>query len=237
MAHLAPGSCLTCGFFVRLGGPLGQVFGVCANSYAPDDGRVVSADHGCGAHSEALPPPGSASARRAGDRRARLRPGRRAWRLGGRDGLRVVRARLRLSGRRGTDLRPALRLAGAGTLEVGHVPQREQPHAHPGHAGPDPPPVAGGGLLPQRQDHHQGDRPRHGADDGDPPVVRLERRRGWPSAAPHVPRLACGTPGAVDEMFRIRVLLAKVMTQAKKDDTTAAARGPTLASPPHSGSR
>lgn len=55
LAHLAPGPCLTCGFFVRLSGPLGQVFGVCANSYAPDDGRVVSADHGCGAHSEALP--------------------------------------------------------------------------------------------------------------------------------------------------------------------------------------
>jgi DUF3027 family protein len=55
LAHLAPGPCLTCGFFVRLGGPLGQVFGVCANSYAPDDGRVVSADHGCGGHSEALP--------------------------------------------------------------------------------------------------------------------------------------------------------------------------------------
>jgi Protein of unknown function (DUF3027) len=55
LAHLAPGMCLTCGFFIRLGGPLGQVFGVCANSYAPDDGRVVSADHGCGAHSEALP--------------------------------------------------------------------------------------------------------------------------------------------------------------------------------------
>jgi hypothetical protein len=58
LAHLAPGLCLTCGFFVRLGGPLGQVFGACANSYAPDDGRVVSADHGCGAHSEALPPGG-----------------------------------------------------------------------------------------------------------------------------------------------------------------------------------
>jgi len=53
LAHAAPGPCLTCGFLVRLGGPLGQVFGVCANEYAPDDGRVVSFDHGCGAHSEA----------------------------------------------------------------------------------------------------------------------------------------------------------------------------------------
>jgi hypothetical protein len=57
LAHLAPGRAVTCGFFVRLGGPLGQVFGVCANSYAPDDGRVVSADHGCGGHSESLLPP------------------------------------------------------------------------------------------------------------------------------------------------------------------------------------
>src|SRR6266567_1425681 len=32
LAHLAPGPCLTCGFFVRLSGSLGQVFGVCANS-------------------------------------------------------------------------------------------------------------------------------------------------------------------------------------------------------------
>ena len=54
LAHAAPGLCAGCGFFVRLAGPLGQVFGVCANAYAPDDGRVVSVDHGCGAHSEAV---------------------------------------------------------------------------------------------------------------------------------------------------------------------------------------
>jgi hypothetical protein len=53
LAHAAPGPCMTCGFLVQLGGPLGRVFGVCANEYAPDDGRVVSLDHGCGAHSEA----------------------------------------------------------------------------------------------------------------------------------------------------------------------------------------
>jgi hypothetical protein len=57
LAHAAPGLCSGCGFFVRLAGPLGQVFGVCGNAYAPDDGRVVSADHGCGAHSEAIFPP------------------------------------------------------------------------------------------------------------------------------------------------------------------------------------
>lgn len=54
LARAAPGPCVTCGFHIRLGGPLGQVFGVCANEYAPDDGRVVSLDHGCGAHSEAV---------------------------------------------------------------------------------------------------------------------------------------------------------------------------------------
>jgi DUF3027 family protein len=59
LAHAAPGICRNCGFFVRVGGPLGQLFGVCANEYAPDDGRVVSVDHGCGAHSEALMPSGT----------------------------------------------------------------------------------------------------------------------------------------------------------------------------------
>jgi Protein of unknown function (DUF3027) len=54
LARAAPGPCVTCGFLTPLAGPLGRVFGVCANEYAPDDGRVVSLDHGCGAHSEAL---------------------------------------------------------------------------------------------------------------------------------------------------------------------------------------
>jgi Protein of unknown function (DUF3027) len=54
LAHAAPAHCVSCGFFVPLSGELGQLFGACANAYAPDDGRVVSADHGCGAHSEAM---------------------------------------------------------------------------------------------------------------------------------------------------------------------------------------
>lgn len=53
LAHAAPGPCMSCGFLARLGGSLGRIFGVCANEYAPDDGRVVALDHGCGAHSEA----------------------------------------------------------------------------------------------------------------------------------------------------------------------------------------
>jgi Protein of unknown function (DUF3027) len=62
LAHAAPGPCMTCGFLVRLGDPLGRVFGVCANEYAPDDGRVVSLDHGCGAHSEATSAEGAREA-------------------------------------------------------------------------------------------------------------------------------------------------------------------------------
>jgi hypothetical protein len=61
LAHAAPGPCLTCGFLVPLGGPLGRIFGVCANEYAPDDGRVVSLDHGCGAHSETAGAEGSSA--------------------------------------------------------------------------------------------------------------------------------------------------------------------------------
>lgn len=52
LAQSAPANCGTCGFLVRMSGPLSQLFGVCANAYANDDGRVVSFDHGCGAHSE-----------------------------------------------------------------------------------------------------------------------------------------------------------------------------------------
>lgn len=61
IARAAPAACATCGFFVPLAGALRQAFGACANEYAPDDGKVVSVDHGCGAHSEAVvvpaPPP------------------------------------------------------------------------------------------------------------------------------------------------------------------------------------
>jgi DUF3027 family protein len=54
LARAAPAHCVSCGFFVPLSGELGRLFGACANAYAPDDGRVVSADHGCGAHSESV---------------------------------------------------------------------------------------------------------------------------------------------------------------------------------------
>jgi hypothetical protein len=34
--------------------PMAQAFGICANEISPSDGHVVTMDHGCGAHSEAV---------------------------------------------------------------------------------------------------------------------------------------------------------------------------------------
>ncbi|WP_460458994.1 DUF3027 domain-containing protein [Angustibacter peucedani] len=51
-AEQASAACATCGYFVPMAGALRQVFGVCANEWSPSDGKVVSLDHGCGAHSE-----------------------------------------------------------------------------------------------------------------------------------------------------------------------------------------
>ncbi|WP_026459280.1 DUF3027 domain-containing protein [Schaalia vaccimaxillae] len=45
-------TCSSCGFLLKMSGSMRTVFGVCANEWAPDDGRVVSLDHTCGAHSE-----------------------------------------------------------------------------------------------------------------------------------------------------------------------------------------
>jgi hypothetical protein len=53
MARHAPGPCATCGFYLPLAGSLRQSVGACGNAYAPADGRVVTADYGCGAHSQA----------------------------------------------------------------------------------------------------------------------------------------------------------------------------------------
>ncbi|WP_082101613.1 DUF3027 domain-containing protein [Demequina rhizosphaerae] len=44
--------CSTCAFFIPLAGSMRMRFGACSNEWSPDDGRVVSVDHGCGAHSE-----------------------------------------------------------------------------------------------------------------------------------------------------------------------------------------
>ncbi len=53
IAKAAPKPCATCGFFIPISGSLRAAFGVCANAISPEDARVVSVDHGCGAHSEA----------------------------------------------------------------------------------------------------------------------------------------------------------------------------------------
>ena len=54
LTKLAPGVCETCGFFVRLQGQLGLLFGVCANAFSASEASVVSVDHGCGAHSKTV---------------------------------------------------------------------------------------------------------------------------------------------------------------------------------------
>lgn len=52
MTRQSPAPCVECGYFIRLQGSLGTIFGACANAQAPSDGTVVAVDHGCGAHSD-----------------------------------------------------------------------------------------------------------------------------------------------------------------------------------------
>lgn len=59
MAKAAPANCASCGFLMHFGGTAGRVFGICANIMSPADGRVVSLEFGCGAHSEVVAPPHS----------------------------------------------------------------------------------------------------------------------------------------------------------------------------------
>ncbi|GAC59379.1 hypothetical protein GSI01S_02_00180 [Gordonia sihwensis NBRC 108236] len=60
MARNARHSCGTCGFYLPLAGALHGAFGVCANELSAD-GRAVSAEYGCGAHSDVRPAPGNGS--------------------------------------------------------------------------------------------------------------------------------------------------------------------------------
>ncbi len=53
MAKHAPMNCGTCGFYLPLAGSLSALFGACGNKVSPADGAIVTADFGCGAHSEA----------------------------------------------------------------------------------------------------------------------------------------------------------------------------------------
>lgn len=59
MARAAPGACVDCGFYLPLAGALRAAFGVCGNEFAPADGTVVAAGHGCGAHSDVQAEPAS----------------------------------------------------------------------------------------------------------------------------------------------------------------------------------
>lgn len=52
VAVAASATCSSCGFLTLLAGSLRQAFGACTNGWSPEDGKVVSLDHGCGAHSE-----------------------------------------------------------------------------------------------------------------------------------------------------------------------------------------
>lgn len=52
MADAAEERCSTCGYMIPAPGALRPAFGLCANVWSPADGRVVSLDYGCGAHSE-----------------------------------------------------------------------------------------------------------------------------------------------------------------------------------------
>lgn len=60
MAHNARHSCGTCGFYLPVAGALHGSFGVCANELSAD-GRAVSAEYGCGAHSDVVAPAGEGS--------------------------------------------------------------------------------------------------------------------------------------------------------------------------------
>lgn len=51
-ARHASAHCSTCGYLLPIAGSLRMQFGVCTNEWSPFDGRVVSLDAGCGAHSE-----------------------------------------------------------------------------------------------------------------------------------------------------------------------------------------
>jgi hypothetical protein len=54
MARNAALECGTCGYLLVMGGIVGQAFGICANELGAADGKVVSMNFGCGAHSEVL---------------------------------------------------------------------------------------------------------------------------------------------------------------------------------------
>lgn len=53
-ARQAPAACVSCGYFQRLTGSLGTLFGACTNEFSPADSTVVAVDYGCGGHSDVV---------------------------------------------------------------------------------------------------------------------------------------------------------------------------------------
>jgi hypothetical protein len=161
MARLAPAHCGTCGFFLQLAGSMRGAFGVCGNELAQSDGRVVSVEHGCGAHSEVQVEPLPAvevdePVYDDGDDvelRETVAP---AW---------VV------------DESGAVELVGAQPGSVGAaadlVPaaegETEQPHADTGDAGPEPDAVTvTAEVVVEGQQDEGADGEQHDADEGEP---------------------------------------------------------------------
>ena len=172
LAQQAPASCTTCGFLLRLAGPLAGMFGVCANGNANDDGRIVSLDHGCGAHSEVqltkkqlpVPPPDHVH--------DTLTP---ATSSPSEDPAEASRARSIT----GLPARRAVAPAAA-------VLQAEQPEPEAGQAGPEPPDAAAV-LEPavERQQREEREEPQADAHLEGADAVDVERAR-------RRPRCRCG---------------------------------------------
>ena len=211
LSHAAPANCVSCGFFVPLSGSLGRLFGACGNAFAPDDGRVVSADHGCGAHSEAVLT-GSAAQAAAPvidefgydlvdlpgvsveetvfeplSRETYPESGPAPGRGLGRPRLRRPTLRVRDLG----ELSPAGRQAGPVALEEGHVPEPEQAHRQTEGARPHPPAGVGGQRVADGEHDRERDRPADRDDGSNLAVVRLlGRRRGASLSGSALPTLA-----------------------------------------------
>ena len=201
LSEAAPANCVSCGFFVPLSGGLGRLFGACGNAFAPDDGRVVSADHGCGAHSEAVLTAAAAAA-------AAPVIDELGYDLVDLPGVSVEETVFEPLSREtypestaGPDdpagLGDLVELSPAGgqprpvALEEGHVPESEQAHRQTEGARPHPPARIGGQRVADGHQDREGDRPADRDDGGDLAIVRLLGRwRGAPLFGSALPALA-----------------------------------------------
>lgn len=184
IATTAPDNCLTCGFLVRLSGPLGRIFGACANEYSPSDGQIVSFDHGCGAHSDPGRRAGEAIEAGAGDEAA----------AGGDDAELTVddlsvdlmaepavpepaqeAGEGTVAGLAGVLVPVPIGGTFAGSLQPGHEPEGEKAKRGTGRGGPHPPPVLRCQLIAEDQQYDERYQPGGRADADDDRVVAFER--------------------------------------------------------------